>query len=445
MEKAPALTLKRGVQFRQRLHRLTLDPRTILFCLIAGAACGVAWPQGSQSLSIISSIYVDLLKMIILPFMISAVIFSLQRLFKDGGAAQLLSRVVWVFVFASLIAAALGVLGATLIRPGADLSPANRVVVGQIVGGEVNQNNTDMVLGAVDEPAREASLGDVVASLIPSNAFTALVQGDTLKVLVIALLFGFAVGKVPEVTSESLTRMLDTVYQACQTLTHWLNHLVPFVLFAVAAKQMALTGLEPIIAMGGFMGAFVVVIAVLLALSLLILQRRSGQSWRSVVHAMQAPFAMAIATRSSACCMPALIEALAGPLRFARSRVELLVPLSVSILRAGTIVYYATATLFIAQLYGRSLTPFEIGVLVLVTTLASFASVGMSGVATVSQVGITCGYLGLPFEAVFILLVAVDLLGDAARTVLNVVGNAAAVAVICPAPARVDLAKVNTA
>src|SRR5690606_40895312 len=59
--------------------------------------------------------------------------------------------------------------------------------------------------------------------------------------------------------------------------------------------------------------------------------------------------------RSSATCMPVMIESLADKLGFARARVELLVPLSVSLLRVGPVVFYVCATLFIAQLYGRSL------------------------------------------------------------------------------------------
>ena len=61
----------------------------------------------------------------------------------------------------------------------------------------------------------------------------------------------------------------------------------------------------------------------------------------------------------------------------------------------------------------------------------------MSGLATLSLVGTTCGYLGLPFEAAFILFVAVDPICDIARTVLIVFGNSAAVAVVCPKPLKV--------
>jgi Na+/H+-dicarboxylate symporter len=61
----------------------------------------------------------------------------------------------------------------------------------------------------------------------------------------------------------------------------------------------------------------------------------------------------------------------------------------------------------------------------------------MTGLVTVSLIGITCAYLGLPFEAAFILFLAIDPLCDMLRTLILVIGNSAAVSVICPRPLRV--------
>jgi len=420
----------------ERILKLALNPWMILGCLSAGVAFGLMLPVAARSLAVIGVVYVDLLKMIVLPFMVSAVIFSLQRLFKEGGAGKVLSRVAWVFLSFAFVAALMGVLATHSVKPGADLDSSTRTAFGKIVGNDTNQSNTEMSLNSLDAPPKETSLRDVLGTLIPSNIFASLAQGEALKALVFALLFGFAIGQVPARISDNLTGALETVYQACQTLTRWLNYPVPVVLFAMAASQIAETGLEPIQAMWGFVLTFLLATGVLVAITLVIIQQRSGVSWRQVLEAMRAPFALAVATRSSATCMPAMIDALADKLSFARSRVELLVPLSVSLLRLGPTLYYVAATLFIAELYDRSLTAPELAIVVLVSVLAGFASAGMSGLATLSLVGTTCGYLGLPFEAAFILFVAVDPICDIARTVLIVFGNSAAVAVVCPKPLK---------
>jgi Na+/H+-dicarboxylate symporter len=69
--------------------------------------------------------------------------------------------------------------------------------------------------------------------------------------------------------------------------------------------------------------------------------------------------------------------------------------------------------------------------------LAGFASAGLTGLLTVSLVGLTCSYLGLPFEAAFILFLAVDPICDMLRTLVLVIGNNAAVALICPRPLKI--------
>ena len=176
-----------------------------------------------------------------------------------------------------------------------------------------------------------------------------------------------------------------------------------------------------------FVIAFFVASVLLLLLATAIIWKRSSHSLGKTLDELRAPFALALATRNSAACMPSMIESLVDGLGFARSRVELLVPLTISLLRVGPMVYYVCATLFIAQLYGHALGIVELATVLLASVLAGFASAGMTGLVTVSLVGMTCAYLRLPFEAAFILFLAVDPLCDMLRTLILVIGNAAAV------------------
>jgi Na+/H+-dicarboxylate symporter len=172
----------------------------------------------------------------------------------------------------------------------------------------------------------------------------------------------------------------------------------------------------------------------LLLLAMTVISRRAAVPLKTVLAAMREPFAVGVATNNSATCMPSMVDGLVDRLNFARSRVELLVPLSISLLRTGAVAYFVCATLFIAALYGRAMPLMDLGLLVVVSVLAGFASSGMAGILTISLVGTTCSYLGLPFEAAFVLFVAVDPLCAMARTAVTVIGSCAAVAVICPRP-----------
>jgi Na+/H+-dicarboxylate symporter len=421
----------------KKLYAFVLNPWVIIGSLAAGFAVGTIAPAEAIKLGFLGDIYVDLLKMITLPFMVSAVIFSLQRLFREGGTGKLLGRVATVFFAFSVAVAVVGTVTLLVMRPGENLSTATMQTFGQIVGNDLNSSDTAMSLQGTDAVKKSVTFTEVLVSLVPTNIFSALANGDTLKALVFAMLFGLAVGHVPSRISEGLTHSLETIYHSCQTLMRWLSYPLPLVLFCMSAAQLGKTGIGPLQAMIQFVVAFFVASAIVLVIAAVIIWRRSNNSFAQTLNALRGPFALALATRRSATCMPVMIESLADRLGFARSRVELLVPLSVSLLRVGPVVYYVCATLFIAQLYGRALTPMDVALVMSASVLAGFASAGMTGLVTVSLVGMTCTYLGLPFEAAFILFLAVDPICDMLRTLVLVIGNTAAVSLICPRPLKI--------
>ena len=422
----------------QRIQQFILKPWVIIACLLLGFALGLTQPAIGLELGMVGDIYVDLLKMIVLPFMVSAIVFSLQRLFQEGGASRIAGRVVLAFAGFSVAAAVIGVVTLSLAQPGSNLSETTLTTFGRIVGNDLSSTDTAMNLyGADMTQSKGKSLEEVVLSLIPSNIFEALAKGETLKALIFSLLFGMALGHVPNRISGGLSQTLETVYQTCQTLTRWLNFPLPIVLICMSASQIAKSGVEPLLAMANFVLAFGAASLIFLALAVVVIWKRSNASLSETLNALREPFALAIATRSSVTCMPAMIESLVQQLSFAKAKVELLVPLSVSMLRVGPILYYACATLFIAQLYGRSLSAEEILLLLVASVLAGFASAGMTGLVTLSLTSMACGYLGLPFEAAFILFLAVDPICDILRTLVLVIGNTAAVATICPRPLKI--------
>ncbi|WP_206956185.1 dicarboxylate/amino acid:cation symporter [Trinickia acidisoli] len=421
----------------KKLYAFAVNPWVVIGSLALGSAFGLLVPLLAQKLDVIGDLYVNLLKMTTLPFMVSAVIFSLQRLFRDGGTSRLLLRVVVVILGASATVAVVGAIVLLTMRPGANLSTATMHTFGAMVGSDATgSNETVMSLYGTDTVQKTVGLTDMLKSLVPSNIFAALASGDALKALVFALLFGLAVGRVPERISVGLSQALETVYYACQKLMHWLSYPLPLILFCMSAAQLGKSGVGPLHAMLQFVIAFFVVAVLLVVLAGTIIWKRSSNSLGSTLEALRAPFALALATRNSAACMPSMIESLVDRLGFARSRVELMVPLTVSLLRVGPMVYYVCATLFIAQLYGRHLGVPEVSTVLLASVLAGFASAGMTGLVTVSLIGMTCVYLSLPFEAAFILFLAVDPLCDMLRTLILVIGNTAAVSIICPRPLK---------
>ncbi|HGL4262172.1 dicarboxylate/amino acid:cation symporter [Burkholderia dolosa] len=419
-----------------RLHALAIHPWTVFGSLALGIVAGMLLPSAAPKFDFVGEVYIGLLKMTALPFMTAAVIFSLQRLLRDGSASDLVMRVVAVFGCVSVFVVVVGAVVLVAMRPGEHLSQATLKAFGALVGSDGAASDTVMTLHGTDPAEKSSGFADMLIALVPGNFFAALASGDTLKALVFSLFFGFAAGRVPTRVSNALSHTLETVYFACQKIMHWLAYPTPVVLFCAGAAHIGMSGFGPLEAMFRFVAAFVVVALVLLAVAVVVIWKRAGCTLSAALVRLRTPFAMALATRSSIACMPSMIECLADGFGFARARVELLVPLAVSLLRVGPMVYFASATLFVAQLYERPLGPGELALALLASVLAGFASTGTSGIVTVSLVGMTCAALHLPFEAAFVLFVAVDPFCEILRTLLLVIGNSAVVSAICARPAR---------
>lgn len=418
--------------FADTWRRGATRPSVVLASLLAGIGVGLYAPGVALGIGFFGDVYVDLLKMIVLPFMVSAVIFSLRQLMQEGSASQLIGRAVPIILLSMLVTAALGLAAGLAMTPGADLPADTLQTLGRLVGEDLDRGgHIEMALADGAGPAEPPGIAAMLLGVVPGNIFAALAQGDTLKALVFSLLFGLAVGKAPASASQPLTQTLEMVYRACQTLTRWFNYMLPPVLLSMVASQVAKTGVEPMRAMLHFIATLGLASLLLIVLCLWLLRRASGQSWREVLRSQREPLTMAVATRNSLACMPAMIESLAADLRFPRARIELLVPFGVSLLRLGPILYYVVATLFIAQMYGQELAPGEIAIVAVGAMLAGFASAGMSGIVTISLTGVVCGHIGLPFEAVFVLFIAIDPICDMFRTTVLVAGNNAFAALAC--------------
>jgi Na+/H+-dicarboxylate symporter len=416
--------------------RLAANPWVVIASIAAGLAVGQKAPILAGHMAVIGDIYVTLLKMVVLPFLVAAVIFSLRKLFADPNSAAILPRILKTFFAIFLAAVLTGLLIALLGAPGSHLSEDTLLAMGKLAGpAGIGGSHDSLALFARHSASHAQSLSDTLLTLIPSNIFAALTQGETLKVLVFSLLFGLAVGKAPDRVAEALTDALETVYQACLVLTDWFNLALPLALFAILASQTAKLGLEPIRAMLNFILAYLLGAVVLVLLSWAALRAVSRRAWAEVLRSQRQPLLLALATRSSPACMPTMIESLVDTLGFARSRVELLVPLGVSLLRIGPGLYYVLASLFVAQLYGVHPSPAQLAVVVVGSILAGIASAGMNGLMAMTLTGLLCNYLGLPFEAALALFIAADPVCDPLQTLVAVAGNAAFAAIGAGHPA----------
>ena len=418
------------------LIQMLQHPVTIVASIFLGVLFGQYFPDFSLSLTPIADVYISLLKMVALPLMISAVIFSVSRLLGDGDAPVLMRRFLLMFFLVMPFAMVVSFATSLILTPGKDISPESQVALGALIDtGEIGDGASIELF--IDRAAEdESELGSLLTSIVPDNIFASLSNGDALPVLIFALIFGASLGSVSARLKGTLTAVLESVYRSCLLMTSWLVVPLPIALVASLSSQLATSGIEPLLLMGEFLIALTISSVSILVIATLVIWMRSGASLAVVVDALKLPFAVALATRNSIASMPPMMEAL-EKLRFPKLQVELMVPLSISLARIGPTMFYVTATLFIAELYGRDLVVADLLLVAFACFLAGMASAGATGVVALSMVSISCGYLQLPFEAVLVLFIAVDVISDTLRTLVLVLGNMAFSTLVCPRPLRI--------
>ena len=410
------------------LKTFLTSPWTILGSIVLGILGGVYAPEFSTNLDSIGSIYISLLKVVVLPFLLATILVGIIGLLQKEGSETLIRKIIIGFVGSMFLAAVIGV--GTVLVTGTEMTPQKKTEFGVLVNNKDTGTDLNITLHEPMPTAPPISAGKMAEKFIPENIFNTLNNGESLKIVIFCLIFGVALGHLQTEGQRMLVEVLKSVQQASISIFKFLNYFLPIALLAMISSQVGKVGVGIFMTMFDFVmqqaiGGFLVI-----ALGTVVIWMRSGLSLMTVIRETKETLIVAVSSRSSLACIPYAQEAL-HRLHFNKGGVELTVPLSFTVNRIGSIVYYAIATVFIANIYDSPLGLTGLAVVLFGSILAGLASAGTTGILTVATVAVVCDLLKLPSEAVLVLLIAVDPLMDMIRTASHVHGNIAVTAFVC--------------
>ena len=359
------------------------------------------------TLSIITDIFLRLIRMIIAPLVFSTLVVGIAHMEDSAAIGRVGIKTLGWFMLASLVSLILGLIMVHLLQPGAGLAlPPPNETSGVATTG--------------------FSLKDFIAHLVPTSIFDAMARNEILQIVVFSVFVGSAVaaldGKVP-----LLLTACEQVAAVMLKITGYVMTIAPLVVFAALASTVATSGLGVILVYAKFVGGFYLSLGllwvVLLAASSLAVGRRIGELVRNI----REPVLLAFSTATSEAAYPYL---LAGLPKFGvpRKIVSFVLPLGYSFNLDGSTMYCTFASLFIAQAYGIHL---SISQQITMLALLMVTSKGIAGVPRASLVVIaaTLPVFHLP-EAGLLLIIGVDHLLDMGRSATNVVGNSVAAVIV---------------
>src|SRR3954464_5393455 len=368
-------------------------------------------PDGAKAaagnLSIITDIFLRLIRMIIAPLVFSTLVVGIAHMEDSAAIGRVGVKTLGWFMLASLVSLTLGLIMVHLLQPGAGLAlPPPNETSGVATAG--------------------FSLKDFIAHLVPTSIFDAMARNEILQIVVFSVFVGSAVaaldGKAP-----LLLTACEQAAAVMLKITGYVMVLAPLVVFAALASTVATSGLGIIVVYAKFIGGFYFSLGLLWVVLLAAPAPAGGRRIGTLLQTIREPLLLAFSTATSEAAYPYLLSGL-PKFGIPRKIVSFVLPLGYSFNLDGSMMYCTFASLFIAQAYGIQL---SLGQQITMLALLMITSKGIAGVPRASLVVIaaTLPVFHLP-EAGLLLIIGVDHLLDMGRSATNVVGNSVAAVIV---------------
>ncbi|WP_342650125.1 glutamate/aspartate:proton symporter GltP [Pseudomonas sp. REB1044] len=407
----------------------------IVIGLVLGVAVGAllnhfsaekAW-WISNVLQPAGDIFIRLIKMIVVPIVISSLIVGIAGVGDAKKLGSIGLKTILYFEVVTTIAIVVGLVMANVFHPGAgiDMSTLGTVDISkyQATAAEVQH---------------EHAFIETLLNLIPSNIFAALMRGEMLPIIFFSVMFGMGLSSLNAELREPLVRTFQGVSETMFKVTHMIMNYAPIGVFALIAATVASFGFASLLPLAKLVLLVYFAIAFFAFMVLGLVARVFGFSIIKIMRIMKDELILAYSTSSSETVLPRVIEKMekyGAP----KSICSFVVPTGYSFNLDGSTLYQSIAAIFIAQLYGIDLSIGQQLMLVLTLMVTSKGIAGVPGVSFVVLLA-TLGSVGIPLEGLAF-IAGVDRIMDMARTALNVVGNALAAVVIAKWQGMYDSAK----
>jgi len=397
----------------------------ILIGLILGIAVGAIFYGNANVqtyLQPIGDIFLNLIKMIVVPIIISTLIVGVAGTGDMKQLGRLGGKTLIYFEVITTVAIVVGLLAANIFQPGA--------------GIDMNQLEKSDISSYVEttEEQETKSTFQVIVDIVPKNVVNAMAEGDMLAIIFFSVLFGLGVAAIGD-RGKPVLAFFNGVADAMFWVTNLVMKFAPFGVFALIGVTVSKFGLSSLIPLGKLAilvyGAMIFFVIVVLGSTAKIF----GINIFKLIKMIKDELLLAFSTSSSETVLPRIMlktEKMGAP----KDIVSFVIPTGYSFNLDGSTLYQAIAAIFIAQMYGIDLSIVEQITLVLVLMVTSKGIAGVPGVSFVVLLA-TLGTVGIPLEGLAF-IAGIDRILDMARTAVNVVGNTLAALVMAKWEKRFD-------
>ena len=365
-------------------------------------------------------IFIASLQMLVVPLVFVSLVCGTSTLKDISTLGRLGGKTLAFYLTTTAIAITLALVMGNVFKPGAgaDLSAATTFA------------------------SREApSLGQVIIDMFPTNPISSMANGNTLQIIVFAILFGIAISAAGK-PGERIAGIFADLNDVIMKLVALLMNIAPFGVFFLMAKLFTGLGLDAIFNLFGY---FLVLTCTLLLHGIVVygslFKIFTGLSPKLFLKKMEDAIMFAFSTASSNATIPVTMETATKRLGVKNRIASFTVPLGATINMDGTAIMQGVATAFIAQAFNIDLTMGDYLMVIATATLASIGTAGVPGVGLI-MLAMVLNQVGLPVEGIAIIM-GVDRLLDMIRTAVNITGDSCVTCIVAKSEGEMDTDRFN--
>jgi len=425
---------------KNKMLNLLLSPWAVLVGMITGIVIGINFKGLVPYLQPIGEIYLTILKMCVIPILAAAIITSIGKLFKSEESDRYLKKIITVFVLFLIGVSLVSIITAGISRPLVKVDMETQRAIGKLTlqskqgsGGAAELGSIIKVIHSQHPPqqkGQEGAIVDFIINIIPENIFTALANGENLKVIFFFIVLGVMMKYISPTASENIIILFDGIFEAFQKVIKSTMYFLPFGLAALMATQISTIGFSALASLFKFILLLYLVGIVIFLISTFIIWYYGNSSYFKQFKALGETLLICVGTRNSFASVPSAIEGLSNRLDFNKEKVNLSIPLGVTLCRYGNVMVFAVGAIFAAQLYGHTLGIGKLAIIVITSVLAGMAASGAPGLVARTMISLVLTPIGIPSTAIIALLIAINPIIDSMTTVINVYPNLAAASII---------------
>lgn len=394
-----------------------------LLAMVIGIALGIASPDLAEKMKPFGDAFIALVKMVIAPIIFCTVVHGIAGMSDMKRAGRVAIKALVYFEVITTVALILGLAAVNIWQPGAGMNIDPAAI------------DPRTIAAYTSKAPQVSNATEFLLNIIPTTFVGAFTHGEVLPVLLVSILFAFAL----TLLGERGKPVLDLV----ESLSHVLFRIVGFIMwiaplgaFGAIAFTVGRFGGESLVSLGALIVEFYAVCLIFVFAVLGSVAYFCGVNLFRLLRYLRDEIAVVAATTSTESVLPQLIQKL-RKLGCAESVVGLVVPTGYSFNLDGTCLYLATVTVFLAQ---ATNTPLDLSAqitLLLVLLVVSKGAAGVAGAALIVLAATLSSVGTIPLTSLA-LVVGIHRLLAEALTFVNLTGNALATIVVAKWEGAVD-------